>query len=115
MLDYIIVGQGLAGTHLGFELESRGKSIRIIDNNFKNSSSKVAGGMFNPITGRNMVKTWKADDEKQYHSVIFHFNQQLVLDIKTLNLVQQTIKIHAKSLRLRLFICGDYIDDWSES
>ena len=34
----------------------------IIDNNPSVSSSKVAAGLYNPITGRKMVKTWLADE-----------------------------------------------------
>ncbi|UII21965.1 NAD(P)/FAD-dependent oxidoreductase [Fulvivirga ligni] len=59
--DYVLVGQGLAGSALAYHLIERGKSVMVIDNNAKITSSKIAAGLFNPITGRKMVKTWKAD------------------------------------------------------
>ncbi|MEM7550395.1 MAG: FAD-dependent oxidoreductase [Bacteroidota bacterium] len=59
--DFLIVGQGLAGTTLAHQLYKRGLSFQIIDNNADDSTSKVAAGLFNPITGRKFVKTWKAD------------------------------------------------------
>jgi glycine oxidase len=62
MLDYIIVGQGLAGTLISFELLKKGKKIAFIDNKFSASSSMVAAGIINPITGRHFVKSWKTDD-----------------------------------------------------
>ncbi len=60
--DILIVGQGLAGSLLALELEKRKKNVMIIDNNPSVSSSKVAAGLYNPITGRKMAKTWLADE-----------------------------------------------------
>ncbi|MDI9356887.1 MAG: FAD-dependent oxidoreductase [Chitinophagaceae bacterium] len=60
-VEYIIVGQGLAGTHVALELLRRRKSILIIDNNNPASASRVASGLYNPITGKRLVKTWMAD------------------------------------------------------
>jgi len=59
--DYLIIGQGLAGSVVAFELLERGKRIAIIDENKKNTSSKVAAGLVNPFTGPKMVKTWRAE------------------------------------------------------
>ena len=60
--DYLIVGQGLAGSLLAYQLLEIGKKIKIIDNENGASSSKVAAGIFNPITGKRFVKTWLCDD-----------------------------------------------------
>lgn len=60
-IDFLLVGQGLAGTALAYRLKQAGKKIRIIDQPRANNSSRVAAGLFNPVTGRKMVKTWKAD------------------------------------------------------
>ena len=60
--DYLIVGQGLAGTTLAMHLIDLGKRIRIINDCSKPSSSKVAAGIFNPLTGKKLVKTWLADE-----------------------------------------------------
>lgn len=59
--DFLLIGQGLAGTVLAYRLKQAGKKIRIIDQPAANNSSRVAAGLFNPVTGRKMVKTWKAD------------------------------------------------------
>jgi glycine oxidase len=74
MLDYLIIGQGIAGTMLAYFLQKRGKSIHIVDEYNPSSSSHIASGLFNPITGRRLVKTWKADyifpfAEKTYHEL----------------------------------------------
>lgn len=60
-LDYIIIGQGLAGSILAYTLINRGCSIKIFDDG-NNSASVVAAGMFNPITGKRWVVTWKAGE-----------------------------------------------------
>lgn len=60
-IDFIIVGQGLAGSAVALQLLKRNKKILVIDAAHSNSPSRVAIGMFNPITGRNSVKTWMAD------------------------------------------------------
>lgn len=60
-VDSVIVGQGLAGTLLAFQLLNRGQKILVIDAPRENSSSKVAAGLYNPVTGQRTVKTWLAE------------------------------------------------------
>lgn len=60
--DYLIVGQGLAGTSLAWHLKELEKKILIVGDSSLPSSSKVAAGIFNPLTGKKLVKTWLADD-----------------------------------------------------
>jgi glycine oxidase len=60
-VDFLLVGQGIAGIALAHRLINSGKSVHIIDQAEKNNSSRVAAGLFNPVTGRKMVKTWMAD------------------------------------------------------
>lgn len=60
-VDYLIVGQGLAGSCLAIQLMKRGKTFVVFDQPHLNRASAVAAGLFNPITGRVMTKTWKAD------------------------------------------------------
>ena len=54
--EYIIIGQGIAGSMMAHTLLSRGKNILVIDQFHPNSSSNIASGVVNPITGRKMVK-----------------------------------------------------------
>lgn len=60
MYDYIIIGQGIAGTILSHTLYQNNKKILVLDNEEK-SSSHVAAGIYNSITGKRKVKTWEAD------------------------------------------------------
>ncbi|WP_420316746.1 NAD(P)/FAD-dependent oxidoreductase [Ekhidna sp.] len=59
--DYLIIGQGLAGSWLAYEMIQRDLSVVIFDEDKGDTSSKKAAGIYNPITGRKMVKTWRAD------------------------------------------------------
>jgi len=60
-VDVIIVGQGICGTLLSFELIKRGKSVLVFDDGNVHASSKVAAGLINPVTGKRFVKSWMYD------------------------------------------------------
>jgi len=57
-VDFIILGQGLCGTLLSYELMCRGKSVLVVDDGNPQSSSRVAAGLINPVTGKRYVKSW---------------------------------------------------------
>ncbi len=65
-VDYLVVGQGIGGTILTEHLINAGFKVRVIDDPSFSNSSKVAGGLYNPITGRKMVKTWNCDSLFDY-------------------------------------------------
>lgn len=62
MLDYIIVGAGLSGITIAEELLSLGKSVRVFENNSQ-SSSTVAGGIYNPVILKRFTLAWEADKQ----------------------------------------------------
>lgn len=59
--DYILVGQGIAGTALAWHLIQTGKRVLVVNDSTRPSASLVAAGIYNPLTGRKLVKTWMAD------------------------------------------------------
>jgi glycine/D-amino acid oxidase-like deaminating enzyme len=61
-IDYLIIGQGISGTFLSWELQKAGKSVLVMDVQNPRSASKVASGIINPVTGRRIVKTWMIDE-----------------------------------------------------
>ncbi len=61
-VDALIVGQGLAGTLLAFNLLNRGCSVHVIDRRLPGTASQVAAGLINPITGRRYLKSWRFDE-----------------------------------------------------
>ena len=62
MLDFLIVGQGIAGSVLALQLLKHGQRILIINTKRPNSASNTSAGIYNPITGNAMVKTWQAEN-----------------------------------------------------
>lgn len=61
-VDFLVVGQGIAGTTLAWRLLERGKSVLVIDREEAVTSSKVAAGIINPVTGQRLTKQWKFDE-----------------------------------------------------
>ena len=83
--DFIIVGGGLAGTILAYTLIERfKKQVIVIDNSLEKSSSKVAAGIYNPITGKRMTKTWMANEIFPF-LVSFYKEIEINLDSKLVN------------------------------
>ncbi|QIA08025.1 NAD(P)/FAD-dependent oxidoreductase [Draconibacterium halophilum] len=60
--EVLIVGQGLAGTVLAFELHFAGVDVCIVNNPQKSAASRVAAGMVNPLVFKRMTKSWMVDE-----------------------------------------------------
>lgn len=60
LYDFIIVGQGLAGSLLAWHLLQHRCRILIVDNGVENAS-QIAAGLINPVTGLRLVKTSGVD------------------------------------------------------
>ena len=60
--DYLIIGQGLAGTILSYMLIQQGKKVLVINKHDPKSSSYIACGIFSPIAGQRIAKIWQADE-----------------------------------------------------
>ncbi len=76
MTDYLIVGQGIAGSTLAWALTERGHSVQVINNATLPSSSRAAAGMFNPFAGKKLIRTWLVDE-------LFPFMKEFYTDIQT--------------------------------
>ena len=61
-MRFLIVGQGVAGTTLGFRLLRAGHTVHFTDAPGQTAASTVAAGIVNPITGRRFVKSWRIDE-----------------------------------------------------
>lgn len=56
---YLIIGQGLAGTCLAWQLYWRGLPFLVVDPDEAQTSSKVAAGLVTPVTGMRLNLNWK--------------------------------------------------------
>ena len=70
--DILIVGQGLAGTMLGWELERAGISFVIADSGHASAATSAAAGIINPITGRRLVKSWRIETLLPEARAVYH-------------------------------------------
>lgn len=60
--DFCILGAGLAGMHLAWELSDRGASVCVVDpNGVAAGASGTPVGLANPATGRFASRSWEAD------------------------------------------------------
>lgn len=80
-VDFLIVGQGIAGTMMAHHLIKRGASVHVVDDGHKSSSSTAAAGIINPITGRKYVKSWRTEDFIPYARLVYRDLSSL-LDIE---------------------------------
>ena len=73
MLDYLVVGLGLAGASFCDLLENKGRSFLCINDNSQ-QASVVAGGLYNPVVLKRFTPAWRA---KQQMEVAMPFYEQL--------------------------------------
>lgn len=70
-VDYLIIGQGLAGSFLAFQLLQQSKSVLVIDEGLQFSSSYIAAGVINPLVLRRYTKSWRAEEFLKYNSSFY--------------------------------------------
>lgn len=91
--DFLIVGQGLAGTVLGFLLQKQGKSVHFIDDSHRLSASMAAAGMWNPVGFKTRGKTWEVDTFLPEALSVYHEMEAVVGESFVHK--QELLRIHA--------------------
>jgi glycine oxidase len=61
-VDYIVIGSGLAGISFCEQLRSNNKTFVVFDN-ASQQSSKVAGGLYNPVVLKRFTSVWKSEEQ----------------------------------------------------
>lgn len=114
-IKYLIVGQGLAGTILSFELLKRGQSFVIIDQPGIAQASSVAAGIINPVVFRRMSKSWKVDEAFPVMETVYHELEEL-LNISIYNRcrILKILDKESKSL-WKEKVMGHQLEDYLES
>ncbi|SMB87406.1 FAD dependent oxidoreductase [Hymenobacter roseosalivarius DSM 11622] len=89
--DYLILGHGLAGATLAYELRQRGHAVLVLDEPRPDSASNVAAGLMNPVTGQRFALTWLADELLPAAAVFYRkleaeFKQQFFFETPILKL-----------------------------
>lgn len=84
MIDYIIVGSGLAGVSFAEIALKASKSILVFDNNSQ-PSSRIAGGLYNPVVLKRFSEVWKAKEQLEFAFPLYEDIQEklnVVFDYK---------------------------------
>ena len=100
MIDYLIIGSGLAGISFAEIALRNDKSILVLDNNSQNSS-KIAGGLYNPVILKRFSEVWQAQEQ------LVLMNEFYTLLEKKLN-----CKVDFKSPILRKFFSVEEQNNW---
>lgn len=72
-IDYLIVGSGIAGLCMARQCELNNKSFIIVDD-AQRTSSKIAGGMFNPVVLKRFTSIWESQAQLD---IAYQFYPQL--------------------------------------
>ena len=100
MLDYLIVGSGLAGISFAEKALHENKTIVLFDNESQ-SSSKIAGGLYNPVILKRFSEVWQAQEQLK---LLDDFYQILESKLK--------IKVDYKIPILRKFFSIEEQNNW---
>jgi hypothetical protein len=70
MIDYIIVGSGLAGISFAEKALLNDKSVVVFNDDSQNSS-KIAGGLYNPVILKRFSEVWQAQEQLNLMAVFY--------------------------------------------
>lgn len=76
-VDYIIVGQGVAGSCMALQLLKNNKSFVVIDDN-AHKASAIAAGIYNPVVLKRFAIVWNATYQIQLLKKVFTSFEQLL-------------------------------------
>jgi glycine oxidase len=104
MAHYLIVGQGVAGISVAYQLLLRGHKIDVIDRPDAHRATSVAAGIINPITGKRFVLSWRYFDffpvaQAFYRDLEGYLGQQLWYDRTIVRVLEQQADVNSWASR----------------
>lgn len=100
MLDYIIVGSGLAGIAFS-EIALQNNKTTLVVNNQSQNSSRIAGGLYNPVILKRFSEVWQASEQLE---LLYNFYANLEKKLQ--------IKLDHKLPLLRKFYSVEEQNNW---
>lgn len=76
--DVLIIGQGLAGSVLAATLLARGCNVHVMDDQRGGSASRVAAGMFNPVSFRRIIPVWRASEVMESMKLFYQAQEKFL-------------------------------------
>ena len=105
MIDYIIVGCGLAGIAFAEKALANNKTILVINNQSQNSS-KIAGGLYNPVILKRFSSVWNAKEQLELLA-IFYSELEVKLNVKLDYKIPILRKFHSVEEQNNWFLATD--------
>ena len=104
VIDTIIVGQGLAGSMLAWHLMEQGQKVLVVSDESGPSASRVAAGLFNPVTGKRLVLQDRADiiipaANKLYRELEKRFSQGFFHEKPMLRIIANKLELNTYEKR----------------
>lgn len=92
MFDYLIVGQGVAGSCFALKLIREGKSFVVLDND-RHKASSVAVGIYNPVVLKRFSLIWNAEEQLELLNQYFGefetlLNEKFIEEIPTYRILK---------------------------
>ncbi len=103
MLDYLVVGLGLAGVSFCHTLETHNKSFHVITDTSQ-QSSWVAGGLYNPVILKRFKAAWKGREQLLELKPFYHSLEK-----------QLGVKLDYPVRVLRRFVSAEEQNLWFEA
>lgn len=113
--DYLIVGQGVAGSCFTLKLLNENKSFLVIDENI-NKASSVAVGIYNPVVLKRFSLIWNAQQQldlmHQYFSEFRNLlGQNYIYEFPTRRVIKDENEIHAWNKKANQPEIKDFLDE----
>ncbi|AII51456.1 NAD(P)/FAD-dependent oxidoreductase [Hymenobacter sp. APR13] len=114
--DYLILGHGIAGATLAWELRRRGRRVLVLDAPNPNSASNVAAGLINPVAGKRFALAWRADEmitaaEQLYGDMAAHFGEQFFVQLPVWKLFSSVAEQNTMLARSADHPWQDFVED----
>ncbi|HEX8425364.1 FAD-binding oxidoreductase [Hymenobacter sp.] len=114
--DYLILGHGIAGATLAWELRRRGRTVLVLDANRPDTASKVAAGLMNPVAGKRFALAWRADEllaaaSAFYRELEQHFGQKFFYELPVWKLFSSVAEQNTMVARSADQPWQDFVED----
>lgn len=114
--DFLLVGQGLAGSLLAWELIHAGARVMVIDDGHRSASSTAAGGLINPLAGLRFnhpprTAAWLARAHALYRELADRFGQAFYHPVDMLRVFRSDEQVRFHTRRAQDPDSRDYLGD----
>lgn len=120
MKKILVIGNGIAGALLSYRLRQKGAFVDLADAEMPSTSSQVAAGIINPVTGQRFVKSWRFEEffpeaMRVYQQLEQELGVQLWEERPILRLLATPGEVNDWSVRCALPEYAGYLDEQSDA